>query len=356
MENTLLDSFTTPVLAVDREFRVQLANEAAGLFWRLRPEQLSGYVVSKLFGKDSAVLQHLTRAFEEEASTSINPCRFDQGRGLPPLNLRVQIDPVLVAHQPVEQALIVFWDQTQRESRESAAQEERLLDSIGSMVERLAHELQNPLSGIKGATQLLARKVTGFPELREYPEVILKELERLERLVGRLAIRGDALALSKSSWNLHELLDTVIWFEQNSGEGPHFDRQYDPSLPDLYADRDRLHQVFLNLIHNAVEAGAPGQTVTIRTHMTGPWQDRDPLPEPRGTFYQIDVEDRGHGVSDAVRPNLFTPFFTTKKGGTGLGLSISHQIVRAHHGQLSYRPGEDAGSIFTVVLPREPPP
>ncbi|MCH8884707.1 MAG: CoA transferase, partial [SAR324 cluster bacterium] len=182
MENTLLDSFTTPVLAVDREFRVQLANEAAGLFWRLRPEQLSGYVVSKLFGKDSAVLQHLTRAFEDEASTSINPCRFDQGRGLPPLNLRVQIDPVLVAHQPVEQALIVFWDQTQRESRESAAQEERLLDSIGSMVERLAHELQNPLSGIKGATQLLARKVTGFPELREYPEVILKELERLERL------------------------------------------------------------------------------------------------------------------------------------------------------------------------------
>jgi two-component system nitrogen regulation sensor histidine kinase GlnL len=255
----------------------------------------------------------------------------------------------------VDMALVTFWDQTQRENMESAAQEERLLDSIGTMIRRLSHELQNPLSGIKGATQLLARKVRGQPELREYPTVILKELERLERLVGSLVSQGNGMTLTLASCNLHELLDTVIWFERNSTDRVHFERRYDPSLPDILGDRDRLHQVFLNLLHNAVEASPPGETVIVQTGMTGPWSDREPPPEPGRTFFQIDVIDRGPGVSEEHRPNLFTPFFTTKRNGTGLGLSISHQIVRAHHGHLRYRPAEGGGAMFSVVLPRGEP-
>jgi len=115
--------------------------------------------------------------------------------------------------------------------------------------------------------------------------VILKELEHLERLVGRLVMQGDGMALAKSPCNLHELLDTVIWFEKNSTDRVRFERLYDPSLPELVGDRDRLHQVFLNLIHNAVEASPPGETVTVRTRMSGPWQTEEPLPEPGRTFF-----------------------------------------------------------------------
>ena len=353
MEQPILESLTAPILAVDRNLRVRYANAAAGQFWRLRPDHLIDYPIAQLFGQESPVLAPLLRAIEEEVSTTINPCRFEQGGGQVPLVLRVQIDPVQEPHRPVELALIAFWDQTQRESLESVAQTERTLDSIGVLVRRLAHELQNPLSGIKGATQLLERKVRGHPELREYPTVILKELERLERLVGGLALQGDGMALSRTSCNLHELLDTVIWFERNSTDRVRFERQYDPSLPELYGDRDRLHQVFLNLIHNAVEASPPGETVTVRTSMTGPWQTQEALPEPGRTFFLVDVVDHGSGVSEAARSNLFTPFFTTKKNGTGLGLSISHQIVRAHHGHLRYQQAEGGGAIFSVVLPRE---
>lgn len=353
MEKPILDSLTAPVLAVDGNLRVRYANAAAGEFWRLRPEQLIDYPIARLFGQDSPVLPSALHAIGEEISTTINPCRFEQGAARPPLTLRVQIDPVQVPEQPVELALIAFWDQTQRESQESVAQSERMIDSIGTMVQRLAHELQNPLSGIKGATQLLARKVRALPELREYPGVILKELERLERLVGSLATQSDRLTLSRAPCNLHELLDTVIWFESNSTDRVRFERQYDPSLPDLTGDKDRLHQVFLNLIHNAAEASPPGETVTVRTRISGPWQDQEALPEPGRNFFLVDVIDRGPGVSEELRPFLFTPFFTTKKHGTGLGLSISHQIVRAHHGHLRYQPAETGGAVFSVAIPQE---
>ena len=355
MEKTILDSLTAPMLTVDRNLRVRYANPAAGLFWRLRPDSLLDYPVAKLFGADSPVLAALSRAVANEVSTTINPCRFEQGQGLPSLTLRVQVDPMQEPNRAVDMALVTFWDQTQRENLESAAQEERLLDSIGLMIQRLSHELQNPLSGIKGATQLLARKVRAQPDLREYPAVILKELERLERLVAGLVSQGDGLSIRRGQCNVHELLDTVLWFERNSTDRVQFERRYDPSLPELFGDRDRLHQVFLNLIHNAVEASPPGATVTVTTSMTGPWHDRDPPPEPAGTYFQIEVMDHGPGVSEEHRPNLFTPFFTTKKHGTGLGLSISHQIVRAHHGHLRYRPAEGGGAIFSVVLPRLEP-
>lgn len=355
MEKPILDSLTAPILAVDRNLRVRYANAAAGQFWRLRPEHLIDYPVAQLFGQDSPVLAPLMRAIENETSTTIDPCRFDQGGSLPPLTLRVQIDPVQESARAVDLALIAFWDQTQRETLESAAQSERMLDSIGTMVKRLAHELQNPLSGIKGATQLLARKVRALPDLREYPTVILKELERLERLVGSLAMQGDGLTITRAPLNVHEVLDTVIWFERNSTDRVRFDREYDPSLPDLIGDRDRLHQVFLNLIHNAVEASPPGETIVVRTGMTGPWQSQESLPEPGRTFFLVDIIDRGPGVAEAIRRNLFTPFATTKKNGTGLGLSISHQIVRAHHGHLRYQAGEGGGAIFSVVLPCDEP-
>ena len=89
----------------------------------------------------------------------------------------------------------------------------------------------------------------------------------------------------------------------------------------------------------------------MRTRMTGPWEQHPALPEPNGTYFVAEVTDRGPGVPEEVRANLFTPFFTTKRSGTGLGLSISHQIVRAHGGHLIFRPGAEGGAQFTVLLP-----
>ena len=133
-----------------------------------------------------------------------------------------------------------------------------------------------------------------------------------------------------------------------------FERDYDPSLPELHGDKDRLHRVFLNLIINAVEASQPGDKITIRTGMRGPWQELEPLPDPAKTYFQIEIEDEGVGLDESGTTSLFTPFRTTKKRGHGLGLSVSYQIIRAHEGNLNYRPGSKKGTIFTITLPMDP--
>jgi two-component system nitrogen regulation sensor histidine kinase GlnL len=314
---------------------------------------MAEFTIAQLFGAGSIVATQLERALREETSCTIDQFRFTQGEGMPPLFLRIQIDPVIQSSAPADLALIAFWDETQRERQTLDDQEKRTMDSIGLMVRRLAHELQNPLSGVKGATQLLSRHLKDNPDLLEYATVILRELDRLERLVRSLLIQGGGPALQMSPFNLHELVDAVIWFHNNAGTGIAVHRDYDPSLPDLTADRDRLHQVFLNLLQNAAEASPPGGTVTVRTRILGPWQASEALPERAGVHFLIEVEDDGRGVAPDDIPKLFTPLFTTKKTGHGLGLSICYQIVRAHKGQIRYRASRSGGAVFSVLLPLE---
>ena len=349
----LIESFTTPVLVVDRDGIIHYGNPAAGQFWRISPERLREFTLWKLFGIDSPLSVNLQRAFAEEAPSTVDGYRFAQGEGLPHLVLHIQLDPVLIPGQPVDLALLTFWDQTTREQVTVREQEQRVMESISLMVQRLAHELQNPLSGVKGATQLLARKIREMPDLTEYADVMLRELERMERLVSGLLSQGGDPPLTKTAFNVHELLDGLIWFQKSAREQLTFRRDYDPSLPDLVADRDRVHQVLLNLLRNAAEASPPGGEIRVRTAMVGPWQERELHQMPPGTYFLIEIEDQGAGVPRENLGRMFTPFLTTKRTGHGLGLSISYQIVRAHGGQIRYRTGVDGGAVFSVLLPLE---
>ncbi len=116
-----------------------------------------------------------------------------------------------------------------------------------------------------------------------------------------------------------------------------------------------MHQVFLNLIRNAVDASPEGATVRVRTAMEGPWGAGGARPHPSRPAFRIDVSDAGPGLGAEAEARLFTPFFTTKKHGTGLGLAICHQIVRAHEGALRYRPAPGGGAVFTVLIPLQEP-
>lgn len=355
MDTPVLDALSNPALLVGADGRVRRANVAAVHFWGHPELRLTDFTLEQLFGADSAVAASVRRAVALESSYTIAGYRHQPEEGGPTLYLRVQIDPVTQGQEPVDAVLVLLWDQTQHELLETEAREERLRDAIGVMVRRLAHELQNPLSGVKGATQLLARQLRDQPAFAEYPRVILKELERLERLVKTMLGYGAEPPLQRSAFNLHELLDEVIWFEANSGAPVRFVREYDPSLPELVADRDRMHQVFLNLIRNAVEMTPPEGRVTVRTGIEGPWGRGGGLGYASRPHFRIQVEDEGPGVSEEAQARLFTPFYTTKKAGTGLGLAISQQIVRAHEGALRYRSGPHGGAVFAVLLPLQEP-
>lgn len=351
MDKAILDSLNTPVLVSGADGRVRYGNAAAGRFWRVPPAKLTDYTLSHLFAGDDRIGAAVVRAVTSEASSTIEPVLLPSTTGRSNTVLRIQVDPLQSPEQQDGLAVVALWDETRRERIESASHEARVRHSMGLMLKGLAHELQNPLSGIKGATQLLARKLGGLSSHSEYPEVILKELERLERLIKNLLAHGDNPPLNPTVFNLHELLDEVLWFVANSHAQIEMIREYDPSLPDCHADRDRLHQVFLNLLRNAAEASPAGGTVRIRTQIIGPWSEEEALPDPGSIYFQIEVEDQGKGIPESHREQIFMPFFTTKSTGTGLGLSISQQIVMAHNGWLRYRNINTHGSVFTVIIP-----
>ena len=216
----------------------------------------------------------------------------------------------------------------------------------------MAHEIQNPLGGIKGATQLQMRDLEELGISTEPSEMVLEEINRIERLLEELLLHSDPLPLSAQPFNIHELLETVIWFEENRGNRRLLlNRIFDPSLPEIEGDRDKLHQVFLNLIRNAIEASPEGGEVTIRSSFCSQWQLAGKHLTPQRKYVLIEVQDQGPGVADKHFGQLFQPLFTTKPTGHGLGLSISYRIIQSHAGLLNYQPIPGGGALFQVYLP-----
>lgn len=210
---------------------------------------------------------------------------------------------------------------------------------ITASLRALAHELKNPLGGLRGAAQLLARRVLDA-DLRAYAAIIVAEVDRLAGLTTRLL--APARPAAPVQVNVHGLLERVRLLQD--GQQATIVRDYDPSLPECPGEPDRLVQVLLNLVHNAQDAGA--RRIVLRTRA----EHGARLAGGRGRAVRIDVQDDGAGVPDAVRATLFLPLVSGRDGGTGLGLAIAHEIVAEHGGRIAYdsRPG---ATVFSLWLP-----
>ena len=211
---------------------------------------------------------------------------------------------------------------------------------VAASLRSLAHEFKNPLGGLRGAAQLLSRRVLDA-DLRTYADIIVAEVDRLSVLAGRLlapAGRAPVAAI-----NIHAVLERVRLLL--AADGANVERDYDPSLPDCVGDGDRLVQMFLNLGRNAVEAGAT--RIVLRTRY-----ERDAaLGEGRRAALRVEIIDDGAGVPDAVRSTLFLPLVSGRDGGTGLGLATANEIVAEHGGRIGFesRSGRTAFSIWLPV-------
>ena len=157
--------------------------------------------------------------------------------------------------------------------------------------------------------------------------------------------------MEKILFDIHDLLNTVIRFEQDTATQIRFVRSFDTSLTYIHADREKQHQVFLNLLRNAVESSPADASVTIHTRYCWKWELAGTNLDPERSYTLIAVEDEGTGFPLEQRNQLFKPHFTTKSEGHGLGLSISHRLIQAHGWLLRYVPGDSAGSNFQVFLP-----
>ncbi len=227
---------------------------------------------------------------------------------------------------------------------------EQLLD-FEALAAGLAHEIKNPLAGLQGSAELLAREAEG--PARDYAQVIAREAKRVDGLVRELLDLARPAALQTASINIHDVLGDVLVLARGfpGAERITFSERYDPSLPAVQGDEEKLTQVVLNLVRNAVEAVAdlPAPVIQLETGVAGV-RIRSASGRTR-PLARLAVLDNGSGIPDDMVNRLFTPFATSKAHGTGLGLAISRRIVEAHGGRMEVRNRPGGGAEASVYLP-----
>ena len=217
----------------------------------------------------------------------------------------------------------------------------------------LAHEIKNPLAGLQGSAELLAREATGAS--REYAMVIAREARRVDGLVRELLDLARPAALQLAAVNVHSIVEDVLLLARGlpGAERITFTQRFDPSLPPLHGDREKLTQVLLNLVRNAVDgvAQAARPEVVFETGVASV-RLRDASGRTR-PLARVAVIDNGSGIPESMLHRLFTPFATSKAHGTGLGLAVSRRIVEAHGGRIEVKTRAAGGAEATLFLPLE---
>lgn len=213
------------------------------------------------------------------------------------------------------------------------------------MIRQLAHEIKNPLGGLRGAAQLLERQLNS-EELREYTAVIISEADRLATLVDTLL--GPGGPPNKQECNIHEIIEYVLRVvDTDERSQVRIEREYDPGLPPIHLDRDQIVQALLNLVKNAMVALDHQGTLRVRTRATGNFT----IGEKRhSTIATIEIEDDGPGIPADLQDSVFYPLVTSHAEGTGLGLPVAQELISRHGGLIEFesRPGR---TVFMVRLP-----
>lgn len=332
--NELLDELATPVVRVGDDGRIRQANEAAGRWLRVGRKRLLGLPLAALEREGQAVATALA-----------------QSDGNPHLLRRVQL-AFPGSHEPSFADLWLSpvadgaWCEAHPVDEFPGSDPSELLPlALSASLKGLAHELRNPLAGIKGAAQLLARRADA--DARELTALIESEVERLAGLVERLL--SPAPARPFEPVNVHLVLERVLRLaESEAGWATQLLRDYDPSLPEFPGDADRLTQAVWNLVRNAIEAGA--NSVQLRTraeHHVRIGEEAHPLA------LRLEIVDDGRGVAPDLTEQVFLPLVSGRAEGTGLGLALAQQVAREHRGSLGFRsrPGH---TVFTLLMPLEP--
>lgn len=248
-------------------------------------------------------------------------------------------------------SVLVLYDLSGRRSLQHQDRDWQRVAELDRLVAQLAHEINNPLSGIRGAAQLLGRKVDSRVDLVEYTDMIVRQVDRITGLVEAL-MALEAPLLRHEPLNIHRVLNDVLLLERAEAvqRGIVLESEFDPSLPDTYGDPDRLQQLFLNIVRNAVAmCPSPGGRVRVATRMENSYYVEK--GSRRSYFFTVSITDNGPGLDEEAQKHMFSPLFSRRKGGHGMGLAIAGAIAAAHNGRIRAENGADGGAAFHVTLP-----
>ena len=340
--HTILDGLSSGIILLDRSLLISALNPAAENILGISSQRAHGESLLRLVGDEPELRDVLSRAIDTGEHYA-NELR------LPPTEVHSEerIIDCRVSPLSTETAALLV-EMTDVTRRAKISRENALLIQHGAgrqMIRQLAHEIKNPLGGIRGAAQLLERQLES-DDLSEYTDVIISETDRLAGLVDSLL--GPGGPPNKTPANVHELLEYVVRIVgAEDQKSLRIHRDYDPGLPEIELDRDQMVQALLNLMRNAATALDGQGTITLRTRAETNFTIGD---RRHRVIASIEIEDDGPGIPRDLQDSVFYPLVTSRPEGTGLGLPAAQELISRHGGLIEFdsRPGR---TVFFVRIP-----
>jgi two-component system nitrogen regulation sensor histidine kinase GlnL len=350
----VLDALPHPVLLVSSDGNIVEANSAAQNFFQASTTVLRRHPIAYFVPFGSPLLSLIEQVNDRGAP--VNEYRVDIGT---PRNGGEHIVDIYATPSidPPECVVVVLQERSMADKIDRQLMHRGAARSVSGLASMLAHEIKNPLSGISGAAQLLETSVGD--EDRELTRLIRDEADRIVKLVDRMEVFSDDRPIEREPVNIHAVLDHVRRLAKSGfARSIVIKDEFDPSLPQVFANRDQLVQVFLNLVKNAAEAvgGNPEAEIVLTTAYKPGFRLSVPGNPSRVTLpLEFCVRDNGPGVPEELIPHLFEPFVTTKANGTGLGLALVAKIIRDHGGVIECE-SQPKKTTFRVLMPAYPGP
>jgi two-component system nitrogen regulation sensor histidine kinase GlnL len=344
INSRVIENLHTAVLLLDESLRVEYMNPACEMLFAVSTARFLGHPAQEVL-----IDRELNKALEQVMVNGVPITERELELNLG-YRARVTVDltAVPLTDDDGRGALLVEMSQVDRQLR--ITREEGLMaqsHATRALVRGLAHEIKNPLGGLRGAAQLLERELTN-EELKEYTTIIISEADRLQALMNQML--GPSSLPRKREINVHEAVERVRQVVSAELSGHVKIRcDYDPSIPNVYADLDQLIQALMNLVRNAAQAIGSHGEITLRTRTLRQYTIGHTLHK---LVARIDVIDNGPGIPHEMRESLFLPMVTGRADGTGLGLPIAQSLININDGLIEWEshPGH---TVFTILLPIE---
>lgn len=335
-----LDLLSSAVVLIDEAFIIRYLNAGAENLFAISHKKLVGMPLKRLLGDSHGLEPALRNTLKTHWSYTGQDLRIVRPN-TDPLHLDCTVSPA----DAVGVCLLLEFRLIDAQLR--VAREEQLLQQQQAnreLIRNLAHEIKNPLGGIRGSAQLLERELSD-PQLREYTEVIIAEADRLQDLMNRML--SSHCMMRPGPLNIHDVLERVRRLVLAEFPDVQITRDFDTSLPDLTADREQLIQAILNITRNAAQALQGRGNIRLRTRVAR----QVTLAKRRFKLaLELQVIDNGPGIPEEIRDTIFYPLVTGREGGSGLGLSLAQSFIEQHHGMIEV--DSHAGdTCFTILLP-----
>jgi two-component system nitrogen regulation sensor histidine kinase GlnL len=341
MNLDLSEALTTAIIVLDTSLCIRYMNAAAEVLFAQSYRRVAGKSYQYLFHMDTA-MHYLTHALKHSDTQTLREC------ALKTPHEKIIVDCIASPYLPDGKLEGVIIELVRVERKVRISRENQLLkeqEATQTLVRGLAHEIKNPLGGLRGAAQLLESELTDN-NLKEYTQIIISEADRLQLLVDRML--GSSQQKNIESVNIHEVLEHIRKLVQPdlpSGIQLQFD--YDPSIPLLQADKDQLIQIVLNITGNAIKAVNNNGIITFRTRIVRQFTlNHTTYP----LVMQLEIIDNGSGIPEELQDKVFFPMISGSAEGTGLGLSIAQSLANKHNGLIEFD-SKQGYTRFVLLLP-----